>query len=130
MKKSELKNIIKECVKEVIFEEGVLSGIISEVAQGLGRSQMSQPLNASHARSMPPAAVTEAKKEVLSAIGKQGYENVKNSFSNPELFEGTTPIPTSDGKGALSGMSPSDPGLDITSIPGFGNWGSIAKNMG
>ena len=35
MKKSELKNIIKECVKEVIFEEGVLSGIITEVAQGL-----------------------------------------------------------------------------------------------
>ena len=30
MKKSELKNIIKECVKEVIFEEGVLSGLITE----------------------------------------------------------------------------------------------------
>ena len=130
MKKSELKNIIKECVKEVIFEEGVLSGIISEVAQGLGRSQMSQPLNASSARSMPPTAVTEAKKEVLSAIGNQGYDKVKKNFSNPELFEGTNPIPSSDGKGALSGVNPSDPGLDITSIPGFGNWGSIAKNIG
>ena len=130
MKKSELKNIIKECVKEVIFEEGVLSGIISEVAHGLRQSPSSQPLNASYERPMTASAVTEAKKEVLSAIGKQGYEKVKNSFSNPELFEGTSPLPTSDGKGALSGMSPSDPGLDITSIPGFGNWGSIAKNMG
>ena len=33
MKKSELKNIIKECVREVIFEEGMLSGIVSEVAR-------------------------------------------------------------------------------------------------
>ena len=40
MKKSELKNIIKECVKEVIFEEGVLSGIISEVATGLRGTTM------------------------------------------------------------------------------------------
>ena len=35
MKKSELKNIIKECVKEVIFEEGVLANVVSEVANGL-----------------------------------------------------------------------------------------------
>ena len=31
MKKSELKNIIKDCIKEVIFEEGVLSSVIMEV---------------------------------------------------------------------------------------------------
>ena len=38
MKKTELKNIlkplIKECIKEVIFEEGTLSTIISEVLRG------------------------------------------------------------------------------------------------
>ena len=40
MKKSELRQVlkplIKECIKEVIFEEGILSNIVSEVAQGLG----------------------------------------------------------------------------------------------
>ena len=35
MKKRELKNIIKECVREVMFEDGMLSGIISEVVQGV-----------------------------------------------------------------------------------------------
>ena len=42
MKKSELKNIIKECVKEVIFEEGVLSGLITEVAKGLQTTSVVQ----------------------------------------------------------------------------------------
>ena len=29
-----LKPLVKECVKEVIFEEGVLSSLISEVVKG------------------------------------------------------------------------------------------------
>ena len=39
MKKSELKNIIKECVKEVLFEEGVLSNLVAEVAFGIAKAQ-------------------------------------------------------------------------------------------
>ena len=31
-----LKPLIKECIKEVIFEEGVLSNLIKEVAMGIG----------------------------------------------------------------------------------------------
>ena len=41
MKKSELKNIIKECIREVIFEEGVLSNIVTEVATGMRASNTS-----------------------------------------------------------------------------------------
>ena len=41
MKKEELlktlKPLIKECVREVIFEDGALSNIVAEVAQGLSR---------------------------------------------------------------------------------------------
>ena len=67
MKKSELKNIIKECVKEVIFEEGVLSGIISEVAQGLqGVSLVQESVPAPQPQQR---RVSETKKQVLSAIG-------------------------------------------------------------
>ena len=49
MNKNELKKIlkplIKECIKEVIFEEdGALSHIIKEVAGGLsGKQQISEP---------------------------------------------------------------------------------------
>ena len=34
MKKAQLKELIKECVREVIYEEGALTKIVAEVAQG------------------------------------------------------------------------------------------------
>ena len=34
--KKALKPVIVECVREALYEEGVLSSIISEVVQGLG----------------------------------------------------------------------------------------------
>ena len=62
---------------------------------------------------------------MLDAIAANSYEDVKNRFPNPELFEGTRPIAEGkNGQGALSGV-PSDPGVDISSIPGFG-WSSVA----
>ena len=124
MKKSELKNIIKECVKEVIFEEGVLSGIIAEVATGLGATRLQESSVQAPAPSRP--ALSETKKEVLRAVGNQGYEDLKSRFSNPALFEGTKPIPDGKGKGPLSGISPGDPGIDISAIPGASNWAAIA----
>ena len=124
MKKSELKNIIKECVKEVIFEEGVLSGIISEVAQGLQGVSLVQ--ESAPAPQPQQRRVSEAKKQVLSAIGSNGYDHIKNKFSNPELFEGTAPIP-GDSKGPLAGVAGSDPGVDISNIPGFGSWSTVAS---
>ena len=40
MNKKELKRLMKpivvECIKEALFEEGILSGIISEVIKGTG----------------------------------------------------------------------------------------------
>jgi hypothetical protein len=130
MKKSELKNIIKECVKEVIFEEGVLSGIITEVAQGLQGStpirenSMAIIAEASKKSNSSPGQ-DETRKKVMAAIAND-YSDVKNKFSNPALFEGTKPLP-SDSKGALAGVAPSDTGIDLTSIPGLGNWSRIAE---
>ena len=138
MKKSELKNIIKECVKEVIFEEGVLSGIISEVARGLQASPTLQERvdpPARSQRSPQPSHLVETKRQVLSAIGGNAYENIKSKFSNPELFEGTKPLPDSGGQkqnraGALSGIDPRDSGVDLSSIPGMGSWANIASAKG
>ena len=84
MKKSELKSIIKECVKEVIFEEGVLSGIITEVAQGLQGASIVQEVRQPQHRSAP-TQMSEAKKKVLSAIGGNGYDHLKNKFSNEDM---------------------------------------------
>tara|TARA_R110000822_G_scaffold16031_1_gene54936 strand:- start:1951 stop:2337 length:387 start_codon:yes stop_codon:yes gene_type:complete len=124
MKKSELKNMIKECVKEVIFEEGVLSSIITEVVQGV--SSKPTPRIPKQSRSNGSVALAETQKRVLAAVGNNSYEDAKSRFKNPELFENTKPIQDSSTQGALSGLHPSDPGLDITNIPGFGAWGRIA----
>jgi hypothetical protein len=126
MKKSELKNIIKECVKEVIFEEGVLSSIITEVAQGLQSGNRTQPTPmVSEGRQ---SQLKNTKREVMAAVGRDSYAEAKKKFSNPELFEGTRPLPNdSSPSNPLSGMNPNDPGVDISSIPGFGNWGTVAN---
>ena len=126
MKKAELKNIIKECVREVIFEEGMLAGVVSEVVQGLGK-----PMIQETARPASPSPkskqIAETKRKVLDAMGTNSYESVKKKFANPELFEGTQPIQEGNGKGALSGVAPNDPGVDISNIPGFGSWSNVAS---
>ena len=129
MKKSELKNIIKECVKEVIFEEGILSGIISEVVSGLSAKQINERPVIKKIPSNGPqnTQLQETKRRVLDSIGGDSYTDVKKKFTNPELFEGTKPIVESNGRGPLSGMHPSDPGVDLSSIPGMGSWAAIAN---
>ena len=130
MKKSELKNIIKECVKEVIFEEGVLSGIITEVAQGLSNTstinenRMSEIVKRSESNKSPQQP-SVAKKQVMAAIAND-YADVKKKFSNPELFEGTKPLVEQKKGAALAGGSPGDSGVDLSSIPSMGNWAKIA----
>jgi len=132
MKKSELKNIIKECVKEVIFEDGTLSGIISEVVQGLGGTNLVQeqrrPAPSAQAEAKARAQLNETRKQMRDAIGSNSYDDVKKRFANPELFEGTKPLAESKGQGgALSGVDPNDSGVDISNIPGFGKWGAVAS---
>ena len=129
MKKSELKNIIKECVKEVIFEEGVLSGIITEVAQGLQGSailQEARPQRQAAPLPSPVRKIEDAKRKRLAAIGGDAYADIKKRFSTPEAFEGTQPLRESTGKGALSGVDPRDPGIDLSQIPGMSNWAAVA----
>ena len=129
MKKSELKNIIKECVREVIFEEGVLSSVVTEVAQGLSSVQVIQESPSARQTRAQPKTNSNVKQQVLDAVGKNSYDDLKSKFSNPELFEGTKPIIESKSQGgALSGVDPRDPGVDISQIPGFGKWSSVAMN--
>ena len=129
MKKSELKNIIKECVKEVIFEEGVLSGIVTEVTKGLGGSVMTEQQQAARSpASNSTKQASDLRKQVLESVKGNNYEEAKKRFSNPELFEGTQPITEGTGQAALSGIAPSDPGINIANLPGFDNWAHVAAS--
>jgi len=126
MKKSELKLIlkplIKECIKEVIFEEGVLSNIVSEVAQGLGgqtivetKQQPTTPQrNYEKERQVAQQKLQETRKRMLEAIGSDSYNGV-------DLFAGTTPTraPAESKQGdPLAGIDPGDPGVDISGLFG------------
>jgi len=133
MKRNELKTIlkplIKECIKEVIFEDGTLSSIITEVVQGL-RGTIKQPIMEkkiikSNQSNQSNTAVLEARKAL-----EETKRNLQNSTGLNGIFEGTTPLKQSSGNGnanALRDMDPSDPGVDISGIMQIagGGWNRI-----
>ena len=128
MKTTELKKIlkplIKQCIKEVIYEEGTLSKIVSEVVQGLG----AQPLVEAKKAQAPKARkkdderekfaklrLEETRKKMLDAIGTSGMKGV-------DIFEGTAPLSSAGGPGPvkpgspLKDYAPDDPGVNIEGI--------------
>ena len=138
MKKSEFKEMIKESVKEVLIEEGVLKNVISEVVKAVGQTQVVQqpvPTQQTFTEQASLAAaekqkqkLAETRKKMLDAIGK-------DSFGGVDLFEGTTPIkkggstnsPTTPSS-ALEGVDPSDSGVDISSLLSGANvWKQLIK---
>ena len=148
MKRNELKKILKplirQCIKEVIFEEGVLSNIITEVVRGtqplnnssraFQKPQIQEPQNNLHSESQQQEIYQERwkqqqerKRKLLDATG----------FAGVDLFEGTEPLSqggslnesANTAQGALSGMAPGDPGVDISGIMAIGgkSWNKLAK---
>ena len=121
MKKSELKNIlkplIKECIKEVLFEDGTLSTIISEVVRGTSPTQpvveVKAPTQAldNGNRQKKIKEAKQRKKKLLDSIGRDAYNGV-------DLFEGTTPTssPNQSSRGPLKDVDPGDAGVDISNI--------------
>jgi hypothetical protein len=126
MKRSELKNIIKECVKEVLFEEGVLSNLVAEVAFGITKAQntlteQKQPRQNTRAlekerqeqEDARRKKLLETKRKMLDAIGNDKMSNV---------FEGTQPLQQSSAtgntsvQGPMAGIDPKDAGVDISGL--------------
>ena len=115
MKTSEFKKILKplirQTVKEVILEEGLLSGIVSEIAKGLqGNMIVETKTNNSFSQ-----------KETDHEIEKQRRVkklNESNKFGN--VFEGTQEI-QEQSNGPLSGIGSQDKGVDISAIEKIAN---------
>ena len=128
MKKSELKSIIKECVKEVLFEEGVLSNLVAEVAFGIAKAQapiveakQATPQNNTtvmqEARQQEEETrrrkLLETKRKMLDAMGNSKMANV---------FEGTEPLKqggspnASPAHGPMANRDPNDAGIDISGL--------------
>jgi len=128
MNKSDLKKlikpIVKECINEVLLEEGVLSNIVSEVAVGLQgntitetRSNFTPAKENKMQRKNIDATkkIQEHRRKMMDAIGSDAYNGV-------DLFEGTTPMTsqeiTETKPGSVDLGNPNDAGVDISSIMG------------
>ena len=134
MKKQELQKIlkplIKECIKEVIFEEGVLSSLIKEVAVGIGTQQtivetrVEEPVQdfsrqAVQLQEEQRLALEERKRKIEESIG---LGNVLEGVE-PLASGGTPGEPSS--KSPLAGYAANDPGVDISglmALAGGQNW--------
>ena len=137
MKKNELKKVlkplIKECIKEVIFDEGVLSGLIKEVSQGLGQQTVvvetrqdegheKQDFSRLHNLELQQESqinLEERKRKLEESLGMSGvFENTEPLASGGRVSEGPS-------SGPLSNYAPNDPGVDISglmAIAGGQNW--------
>ena len=126
MKKSDLKKlikpIVKECINEVLIEEGLLSNVVSEVAAGLQGNtivEKQEIRNTTMQNNMRRKGIDASKKleeqrqKMREAIGTNAYNGV-------DLFEGTTPAPGQQETpaGAVDLGNTSDAGVDISSLMG------------
>jgi len=137
MKKSDLKRLIKplvkECIHEVLLEEGLLSNVVAEVALGLqgtlmveAQSKPSAPLfnedlQMKHKANNSRAKMKQHRQKLMEAIGKDAYGGV-------DLFEGTQPMASAEPEPGQADLgNPADPGVDLSSIIGNASqiWQSI-----
>ena len=82
MKKSELKDLIKECVREVVFETGVIKSIVTEVAQGLGSSALNENINNQPRKVQQQTDVRQAVREQISRTLGTNNQPSKSWSSN------------------------------------------------
>jgi len=133
MKKSELKKVLKpiiaECIRESLYEEGLLKNIVSQVVEGY--SAGAAPIVETQAATNAPsekevneskqikAKLNETKQKMLNAIGQSSYGGVN-------VFEGTTPMRSAEPQAGnvMEGVDPNDAGVDISSLAS-GNWGKL-----
>jgi hypothetical protein len=138
MKKNQLKQlikpIVKECIQEVLIEEGLLTEVVSQVTAGLTKqpivenkpkkrndSLFNEDLQMKRKSREANKKLQEHRKKLLDSIGGDAYNGV-------DLFEGTEPMRESAAPGASNrpnvlGDDPTDAGVDISSI--MGNAGKI-----
>jgi|TARA_R110000824_G_scaffold245004_6_gene434014 hypothetical protein len=131
MKKKDLKELmkplVKECIHELLIEEGLLSNVVAEVAKGMQGSLMVENAQKTPAPQRTQAStraqktretnsqISAQRKKMMDAIGKDTYNGVN-------LFEGTTPMSQHESTTAPPGNvdmgAPADSGVDISSLMG------------
>jgi hypothetical protein len=122
--KSLIKPIIKECIREVLMEEGLRKVVTESVELPAKVSQ--QVVAAKPAQPQPEnKKLQEHKKKLMDEIGKKGY-----AAAGFDPFSGTKPLTEGQASGAggyspLANIDPEDKGIDISGI--IGNSAAVFK---
>ena len=131
MKKSDLKVLIKplvkECIHEVLLEEGLLSTVVAEVAKGMqgghiverqkkrNENLVNEDLQMKHKSQEARARMKEHRTSLVNSINSDAYNGVN-------LFEGTEPMAGHEATESQAGSAdlghPRDAGVDISSLMG------------
>ena len=127
--KALIKPVVKECIQEVLIEEGLLTEVVSQVAAGMNQQPIvenkqkkkdnnlfNEDLQMKRKTQEVNQKLQEHRKKLLDSIGKDAYNGV-------DLFEGTEPVKQAGTPGAshrpnVLGDDPSDAGVDISSLMG------------
>ena len=144
MKRTELKNIlkplIKQCVRETLLEEGILSNVVAEVVKGMSpmlteNKQVSIQNNSKQQAELEQIRfqTEEEEHQRLRKIKEQKRKILDATGFGGEIFEGVKPLTeggnpeNSPAPGALAGTDPDDSGVDISGIVALG--GDRWKNL-
>ena len=124
-----IKPVVKECIQEVLIEEGLLTEVVSQVTAGLSKQPIvenkpkkrndnlfNEDLQMQRKSREANTKLQEHRKKLLDSIGGDAYNGV-------DLFEGTAPLnntgnPGESHKPSVLGDDPNDAGVDISSIMG------------
>ena len=124
-----IKPVVKECIQEVLIEEGLLTEVVSQVTAGLAKQPIvenkqkkknenlfNEDLQMKRKTQEVNRKLQEHRRKLLDSIGKDAYNGV-------DLFEGTEPMRESGTPGVahkpnVLGDDPTDAGVDISSLMG------------
>lgn len=135
-----IKPVVKECIQEVLIEEGLLAKVVSQVSAGLTKQPIvetrepntymglgkrtnipndklfNEDLQMKRKSQEANKKLQEHRRKLLDSIGTDAYNGV-------DLFEGTEPMKQSGTPGVahkpnVLGDDPNDAGVDISSLMG------------
>jgi hypothetical protein len=122
--KTILKPLIKQCIREVLMEEGFNKVLAETKNEAFSETKPINEVAKKEAVKKEPSNFNENRKKMLDEIGKAGY--ISKNF---DPFAGSKPLTEAQASGApasgpLSQVDPADPGVDISGIMNMaaGKW--------
>jgi hypothetical protein len=140
MKRTDLKRLmkplIKECIHEILVNEGILAKVVTEVANGMNVATVGQHVVSEQLHVEPAPQENYNQESIDNQKQKldQHRQHLAESVGNPALshvFEGLNPMdsPADPGPNPMQGVSSTDAGVDISGLVQLGgrHWKTLAS---